>query len=94
MVDEKNEKLNDDEKLFMQKLGQRIKIIRSSKEIKQATLAKTVSCSTSYLSNVEQGKRLISLIMLRRIAKAFDLTLTGLLGDWNKIYVEKVDLDF
>lgn len=62
-------------------IGQRIKTIRSSKHITQASLADMSKVSPPYLSYIETGLKCMSLETLINIANALEVTADVLLSD-------------
>lgn len=59
-------------------LGKRICYLRTLKGLTQLDLATDADTTTSYLSDVERGKRNPSVKVLSRFAKALDVTLEEL----------------
>jgi bamHI control element len=64
-------------KLFIQ-YGQIVRELRLSKNISQETLADLCSLHRTYISDVELGKRNVSLENIEKIAKALGVSLTKL----------------
>lgn len=60
-------------------MGKRIKMARTSKEINQKELAKRVGVNPSYISLVENGKRMLCLDALASIAELCDVSTDYLL---------------
>ena len=60
------------------KVGSRIRTRRKTLEISQEELAFQVSISPTYLSQIEDGKRNVSLDVLHHIAQALHLDLADL----------------
>lgn len=60
-------------------LGERIQEIRTSKGIKQMALAHKANLSLSFMSQVENGSKHVSLQAFLRIAEALDVTADALL---------------
>lgn len=66
------------------KLGKRIRALREKKKLKQEELAQRAELHTTYLSQVECGKRNISVLALLKIARVLEVDLAKLvrkLGD-------------
>jgi transcriptional regulator with XRE-family HTH domain len=61
----------DDE--VLQRLGKRIKLIRTRKGMSQKTLANRVCISRSYISQIEQGNKNCSCTVLFRILEILDI---------------------
>lgn len=72
--------MNKDEGLnsVLLQLGKRICYLRSCKGMTQLDLSLETGTTTSYLSDVERGKRNPSVKVLHRIAIALDVTLEEL----------------
>ena len=63
----------------LQTLGQNIKNIRKSKQISQIDLAVAVGIDRSYLSEIENGRRNLSINILYAIADALEVNLSDIL---------------
>lgn len=61
-------------------VGETIKQIRKSKKISQEQLAETIDSHQVYISEIENGEKLPSLVVLYNISKAFNMTLTELVN--------------
>ena len=57
-------------------VAQTIRELRQNKGISQEKLAEAINSHQVYISEIENGKKLPSLIILFNIAKFFDLSLT------------------
>ncbi len=68
----------------MQDIGVAIKRERKSKGINQEILAEKAEINRSYLSQIENNKRRISLDVAMRIAKALKIPLQELINNWRK----------
>lgn len=64
----------------LQTLGQNIKNIRKSKQISQIDLAVAVGIDRSYLSEIENGRRNLSVNILYAIADALEVKISDLLS--------------
>lgn len=64
-----------------EKLGQRIKALRISKNLTQDNLAQAVDCNVSHISNVENNHTKVSLVVLLAIANALNTSIDYLLSD-------------
>lgn len=69
---------------FAKKLGKAIKLERIRRDMNQDDLAEKAEINQSHLSKIEKGTVNISVIMLRRIAEAFDCSVTVLLDEADK----------
>ena len=56
--------------ILIHRLGRAIKIVRNSKKMTQKILSKKLNLSQSYLSQIENGQRNISIGLLANIADA------------------------
>ena len=65
---------------FHQRLGSRLKAIREQAGLSQEETARLAGINRSYLSQVEGGKRTLSLYLACRLAKALDINLDALLN--------------
>lgn len=59
-------------KVDYKKLGERIRIARINKDMTQARLSKEIKCSSPYISQIEKGKRKLSIDTLVSIADVLD----------------------
>jgi transcriptional regulator with XRE-family HTH domain len=67
--------------IYLKKIGANIRQARTSKNIKQETLAKKVNLSKSCISRIENGKRDTKLAMLKKIAIEIGVTTSSLLEE-------------
>jgi len=58
-----------------EKIGSRIKELRSQQKISQEALAGKAGLDRTYINSVENGKRNISIENIEKIAKALDITI-------------------
>lgn len=63
------------------KFGQRVKELRLLKGYSQEKLAEISELDRTYIPGIEGGKRNVSLIVLRKIANAFAISISDLLKD-------------
>ena len=64
--------------------GQTIRKIRLSKDISQERFADLCDLHRTYISDVELGKRNVSLENIDKMAKALDITISGLFREVEK----------
>ena len=64
-----------------ERIGRRIRRLRTEKGLTQAALSAMADCSNNYLSHVETAQTKVSLGMLLRIAAALDVSLDYFLLD-------------
>ncbi len=75
---------NLNENAFLKKLGSRIKVLRVAQGFSQTQLADSVGMSQRYLSEIEAGKRNISIYFLKILAERLSISLPELL-DFNDV---------
>lgn len=59
-------------------LHKALKLIRQFHELKQVDLADRIGISKSYLSELESGKKVISIDILNKYSEAFDIPVSSL----------------
>ena len=64
-----------------ERIGSRIRKLRTERGLTQAALSDLAGCSNNYLSHVETGQTKVSLGMLMRIASALEVSLDWFLLD-------------
>lgn len=74
----KTTKAKRDDQEALLNFGLRLKELREERGLTQLSLSFSCQVSPHYLSDVENGRRNPSLIILRRIAAAFELSLAEL----------------
>jgi len=57
-----------------QRIGQRIKELRTSKKLSQEQLALKADIDRTYMTSVENGKRNVSIMLIDRIIKGLETT--------------------
>ena len=62
--------------MIKEKVGQRIKELRTQQGLSQEEFAFKCDLDRTYITSLERGKRNISLENLEKIAKAFNMTLS------------------
>jgi len=70
---------NNQEKAYLRKIGENVRITRDNKGWSQEELGFESGVHRTYIGAVERGERNISLLSLRKIAKALDTTVALLL---------------
>lgn len=65
---------------FYARFGQEVKRLREQRQLTQEDLSRTVPIDRGYLSEVEAGKRRVSLYLAHQIAHALERSLDDLLG--------------
>ena len=66
---------------YEEEIGQRIILIRKKQKLTQEDLAGMAELDRSYLSEIENGRRKLSVEMLRKIADALNVKASILLGE-------------
>ena len=75
------ERLENEITSFRSKLGLRIAIIRTSKEISQFRLSLLTGLSKQYISDLENGRRNVSISSLYKVAKGLEVVIEELFLD-------------
>jgi transcriptional regulator with XRE-family HTH domain len=68
------------EKDYLERIGNRIRELRTEAELSQEKLAFSCDLDRTYIGSVERGERNISVINLRKIAKALKIKVSALLN--------------
>lgn len=71
------------ERLFRRSFGMRLKAARGREGMTQRELATDAGVDVSYVSLIENGRKLPSLDVLKRLCVAVDATPNGLMG-WDR----------
>jgi XRE family transcriptional regulator, aerobic/anaerobic benzoate catabolism transcriptional regulator len=66
---------------FLAELGQRVRRIRALRGMSRKTLARASDISERYIAQLEGGMGNLSVLLLRRVAKAAGITLDDLIGN-------------
>jgi XRE family transcriptional regulator, aerobic/anaerobic benzoate catabolism transcriptional regulator len=66
---------------FLAELGQRVRRIRALRGMSRKILAEASDISERYIAQLESGMGNVSVLLLRRVAKAAGITLDDLIGD-------------
>src|SRR5689334_14932845 len=75
------EKFTPDSKEYLQKLGDRIKELRLEKGIKQVDLGYAIDVEKPNMRRIEAGGNNLSILALRKIAAALQVTIKDLIPD-------------
>jgi len=62
------------------KFGQRVKELRLTHGYSQEKLAELSDLDRTYMPGIESGKRNVSILVVEKIAKAFNITISQLLN--------------
>lgn len=68
------------DKVFLERIGNKIRELRTEAGLSQEKLAFACDLDRTYIGSVERGERNISVINLRKIAKALNQEITILLN--------------
>ncbi|OYQ34753.1 hypothetical protein CHU92_11390 [Flavobacterium cyanobacteriorum] len=68
------------EKAYLERIGNRIRELRTEGDLSQEKLAFACDLDRTYIGSVERGERNISVINLRKIAKALKIKVSVLLN--------------
>jgi transcriptional regulator with XRE-family HTH domain len=68
------------EKTYLERIGNRIRDLRTEAYLSQEKLAFACDLDRTYIGSVERGERNISVINLRKIAKALKIKVSALLN--------------
>jgi XRE family aerobic/anaerobic benzoate catabolism transcriptional regulator len=67
--------------LYLRQLGERVRVLRSQRGMTRKALAQHAKVSERYLAQLEVGKGNVSIVLLRRIARAIGLPVTQLVHE-------------
>lgn len=76
--------------VILMNIGDNLKKIRKEKGVKQTEFARSLNISQSYLSDLENGRKNISMKTVQQIASALNVTV-GYLTSGNKMYGDLSD---
>jgi transcriptional regulator with XRE-family HTH domain len=65
---------------FLKEVGQKIRTARQKIELSQEAFAQVCMLDRTYISDVERGERNLSLLNLRKIAQALNVTMSSLIN--------------
>ncbi len=66
--------------MILVRFGERIRELRIERDLSQEKFALLAGLDRTYLSSLEKGKRNVSLKNIKKIADAFDLSISELLN--------------
>lgn len=61
--------------------GHRVKELRLAKGYSQEKLAELSDLDRTYIPGIESGKRNVSIIVIKKLAKAYDISISELMKD-------------
>ncbi len=70
-----------DSDLYLRRLGERVRTLRNQRGMSRKALAQHAKVSERYLAQMEVGKGNVSIVLLRRIARAIGLPVTQLVHE-------------
>ncbi|PXY40605.1 transcriptional regulator [Flavobacterium cheongpyeongense] len=62
------------------KFGIKVKVLRLSRGYSQEKLAELADLDRTYIPGIESGKRNVSIIVIEKIAKAFQISISDLMN--------------
>lgn len=74
-------------------MGHRIRVRRVDLGLQQSELAEKLGITQAHLSYLEQGKRLINLELLEKIAQILKCSMSDLLGENSRRYTDAPERD-
>lgn len=72
------EKFEEENNIILSSLGYHLRQIRQQKKMRQKTIAKLCKMDSGSYSNIENGKRNITILTLLKISKVLDVPMTEL----------------
>lgn len=80
--------------LTQKELGKRIAELRKSKDLSQEDLAKTINLSRTIITQIELGKRKLSVLELKEISETLSISIDSILTEDYKISsMENIDIE-
>ena len=71
--------LKDENDIILKSLGYHLRLIRQEKQLRQKTIAKMCEMDSGSYSNIENGKRNITILTLHKISKVLNVSMTELI---------------
>ena len=72
--------LKDENDIILKSLGYHLRLIRQEKQLRQKTIAKMCEMDSGSYSNIENGKRNITILTLLKISKVLNVSITELMS--------------
>lgn len=72
--------LKDENDIILKSLGYHLRLIRQEKQLRQKTIAKMCEMDSGSYSNIENGKRNITILTLHKISKVLNVSMTELMS--------------
>jgi transcriptional regulator with XRE-family HTH domain len=70
-----------DDAAALREFGRRVHAFREERELSQERLAEMAGLHRTYISSIEQGRRNVALVNVRRLARALGVDPADLVGD-------------
>jgi transcriptional regulator with XRE-family HTH domain len=61
--------------------GKKVSLLRKERNLSQEALANLAGLDRTYIPSIEKGERNISIVVIQKIAKAFEMEMSVLLKD-------------
>ena len=72
--------IKDKNDVILKSLGYHLRLIRLEKQLRQKTVAKLCDMDSGSYSNIENGKRNITILTMLKISKVLDVSMTELMN--------------
>ena len=72
--------MNLNDQHFLREIGERIRDLRSERQLTQAQLGEACGLHRTFIGSVERGERNVAILSLRRIAKTLRVPVAKLVG--------------
>ena len=72
--------LKDENDIILKSLGFHLRLIRQEKQLRQKTIAKMCEMDSGSYSNIENGKRNITILTLHKISKVLNVSISELMS--------------
>ena len=66
------------------RFGRRLRELRLEKGWSQETLANLAEIDRTYIPGIESGKRNVSIVILEKLSRSFEINISDLLGEIDK----------
>ena len=73
--------MNLDDRRFLQRLGSRLRELRTARRLTQAQLAEACGLHRTFIGSVERGERNLAVLSLRRVARALRAPMADLFDE-------------
>lgn len=79
MIKQNRNKYTEYEKKFLERIGMRIRLLRTEKKISQEELGHLSDYDRTYIGGIERGERNITIIALKKLSDALQCDITDIL---------------